>query len=319
MSSDFELEDEVEEVRELLYDIVKKAGPHGIETSLLAKEYEKQFVDCGIGQPLPSAWLRYIKVADEFDMRNEGDKIYISVIQRDNVPLQQKVASIVKETLSLDDEEIVDQDIKLKPLPLSGMPQCKTKVHILAATDPNNISIRLCAWDPMPDYLYSALAKDFSDESKKRKRIKTVQGRICVAKLPNGSWERVQIVKPSVTMGHKGYWVVFAVDVGVFHLAHEKYLQPLSDSVCAFDKVLLAKCELTGIKPNNETGIWSRNAQQAINNWLSEVQGTEIDLEPVSEWKMSKEEVPVVNARLSVNGEDLAKKLIENGYAQASE
>ncbi|CAD5215012.1 unnamed protein product [Bursaphelenchus okinawaensis] len=319
MSSDFDLEDEVEEVREMLYDILKKAGAQGIEATELAKEYDKQFVECGIGQPLPSAWLRYIKVADEFDMRHEGDKIYISVIQRDNVPIQEKVASIVKEALSKDDEEVVDQDVKLQPLPLSSMPQAKTKVHILAATDPSNISIRLCSWDPMPDYLYQALAKDFSDENKKRKRIKTVEGRICVAKLPNGSWERVQIIKPSVTMGHKGYWVVFAVDVGVFHLAHEKYLQPLSEGVCAIDKLLLAKCQLAGIKPNNETGIWSRNAQQAINNWLSDVQGTEVELEPVSEWTASKEAVPTVKARILVDGTDLSKKLIDNGYAQSSD
>lgn len=86
-----DLEDEVEEVRELLYEIVTKAGLDGIETSQLAKEYEKQFVDFGIGRPLPSNWLRYVKVADEFDMRQEGDKTFISVIQRDANKLVEKV------------------------------------------------------------------------------------------------------------------------------------------------------------------------------------------------------------------------------------
>lgn len=158
-----------------------------------------------------------------------------------------QVASIVREAFVADEEDIVEQDVTLKALPLSGMPAGKTKVHILAATDPFDISVRLSSWDPMPDYLYSALSKDFSDETRKKKRILPKEGRVCVAKLPGGSWERVQLVKPSATMGHQGYWVVFAVDVGVYHLAHEKNLQPLSSSVLAFDKVLLAKCQVSAL------------------------------------------------------------------------
>lgn len=155
------------------------------------------------------------------------------------------MASLVQESLNVEEDDLVEQDIKLNPLPLSGMPINKSKVHILSATDPSNISIRMVSWDPMPDYLYSALSKDFSDESAKKKRIATAEGRICVAKLPNGSWERVQLVRPSTTMASKGYWVVFAVDVGVYHLVQERNLQPVSNSVCAFEKVLLAKCEVS--------------------------------------------------------------------------
>lgn len=43
--------------------------------------------------------------------------------------------------------------IELNPLPLSTMPTSKTKVHVLSVTDPDNISIRLTSWDPMPGKL----------------------------------------------------------------------------------------------------------------------------------------------------------------------
>lgn len=147
--------------------------------------------------------------------------------------------------------EIVD----LKPLPLSSMPTSKSKVHVLSVTDPNNISIRLTSWDPMPgllinvllcysltsDYLYCALAKDFN-ETKSTSRVLPSDGLICVAKLPGGSWERVKLVKQSTLK--KGFYVVYAVDVGIYHLTHENNLQPLSTSLHAFKNFLLAKCKV---------------------------------------------------------------------------
>jgi hypothetical protein len=123
------------------------------------------------------------------------------------------------------------------------MPKSKAQIRILAATDPENISIRLCSWDPMPDYLYSTMAKDFSSEDAINAHVVPAEGVICAAKLENG-WERVSLVRPSKTMGNRGYWVVYALDVGMFSVVHEKKLQPLSSSVCVFDKILLAKCRV---------------------------------------------------------------------------
>jgi hypothetical protein len=53
--SDLDLNDQIEEVRELLYDIAKKSKS-GVESTLLAQEYERQFVQAGIARPLPAAW-----------------------------------------------------------------------------------------------------------------------------------------------------------------------------------------------------------------------------------------------------------------------
>jgi len=45
--SDLDLDDEIEEVRELLYDIAKKSTT-GVDSVVLAQEYERQFVQTGI-------------------------------------------------------------------------------------------------------------------------------------------------------------------------------------------------------------------------------------------------------------------------------
>jgi len=266
-------------------------------------------------------------VADEFDVRIEDGRTIIGVIQRGSLPVPVPITPLISkiESLATDDLDLEPAPpVDLKPLPLESMPNGKAKVHILAATDPWNISVRLCSWDPMPDYLYSALAKDFSDEdlmyqSRKKTRVVLTEGTICVAKLPNGSWERVTLVRPSKTFGERGYWIVYAVDVGVFHCAHQRNLQPLSSSVSAFDKVLLAKCRLAGVKPANGQQIWSRNAQQAIQDWLRDAQDTQIEMIPADEWTMADgpSAVPSVTASLIVNGEDLAEKLVAQGFAQA--
>ena len=140
---------------------------------------------------------------------------------------------------------MVEQEmIELNPLPLSSMPTSKAKVHVLSATDPDNISIRLVSWDPLPDYLYSALSKDFTSETKSNTRVMPVDGLICVAKLSNGSWERVKIIGPSKLRGDKGFYVVYLVDVGIYHVVHAKNLQPVSASLHAFKNFLLAKCKV---------------------------------------------------------------------------
>jgi hypothetical protein len=225
-----------------LYDIVKKSGS-GVESALLAQEYDRQFVQTGIARPLPAAWLRYVKAADEFEVRQEGNETIISVIQQGQLPVLKElklVEPIVEEeTPRLISLEVIDLD----PLPLSSMPTTKTKVHVLSVTDPENISIRLKSWDPLPDYLYSALSKDFND-TKNKDRVLPVDGLICVAKLSNGSWERVKLVRPSKLMGEKGFYVVYAVDVGIYHMVHQKNIQPVSPSLQAFKNYLLAKCKV---------------------------------------------------------------------------
>ncbi|KAI6176461.1 hypothetical protein M3Y97_00800600 [Aphelenchoides bicaudatus] len=316
--NDLDLNDQIEEVRELLYDIVKKSKC-GVDSVLLSQEYDRQFVQTGIARPLPAAWLRYVKAADEFEVKQEDGQTTISVVQQGQIQIPiLKDLNISSEPASVVEEKplVIPELIDLKPLGLSSMPTTKSKVHVLSVTDPENIMFRLNSWDPMPDYLYSALAKDFNEANKNASRVLPSDGLICVAKLPNGSWERVKLVKPSSLK--KGFYVVYAVDVGIYHLTHEKNLQPISASLQAFKNFLIAKCKLAKIKPANNNKLWSREAQQALSDWLSDAQDTEIEMVPSGAWKFTDgpTTVPFIEAELFINGENLANKLINLGFAE---
>jgi hypothetical protein len=78
---------------------------------------------------------------------------------------------------------------------------------------------------------------------------------------------------------------------------------------------------LANIKPANNGKIWSREAQQALNEWLSQAQDTEIEMIPIGEWSLLENNpisVPFINAELFINGEDIGKKLIVSGFAEES-
>lgn len=81
-----DLNEQIEELRELLYDIVKKSET-GVNSVILAQEYDRQFVQSGISRPMPAAWLRYVKAADEFYVRQEGDQTIISIVQQGQMPI----------------------------------------------------------------------------------------------------------------------------------------------------------------------------------------------------------------------------------------
>jgi len=315
---DLDLNETIEEVRELLYDITKQSETC-VDSETLEKEYDRQFVQTGIARPLPAAWLRYVKAADEFEVKQEGGQTFISVVQHGKIPVIKDLT--ISNDTTFEETPIAQQEIiDLKPLSLSTLPTSKTKVHVLSLTDPGNLSIRLTSWDPMPDYLYSALSKDFTNESNCNHRVVPVEGMICAAKLPNGSWERVKIVKSSKLMHSKGFYVVYAVDVGIYHLVNQKNLQPLSSAICGFKNYLLAKCQLANIKPANNSKFWSRESQLALDEWLSDAQGTEIEMVPVGEWILSDGPitVPLINADLLLNGESISQKLVKLGFAEES-
>lgn len=66
---DEQINDEIEEIRELLYDIVKDF-PTGITSTFLEEEYKKRFVHDGLAKPLPANWLNLLRHAEEFQVRD---------------------------------------------------------------------------------------------------------------------------------------------------------------------------------------------------------------------------------------------------------
>ena len=94
----------------------------------------------------------------------------------------------------------------------------------------------------MPDYLYTALQRDLNEsQSPSLSPSDIAEGLVLAAKISDASWERVKIVRRST---NSAYWVVYAVDVGFFHLVHESDFRPLTEAVHAFNKVFLAKCKV---------------------------------------------------------------------------
>ncbi|KAH7699660.1 tudor domain-containing protein, partial [Aphelenchoides avenae] len=257
--------EEAEQIIEFVYDIVKDY-PTGITSAFLEEQYDKRFVQCGIARKLPKNWLRYVKMADEFEVRQVSTFTMLYIVSKDTIPKLPVLSDLTIDHSKVDPANEVVQiskgpaseittkqesvktvpsipppKVELQPWSPSSMPTSTTHVHILSATDPDNISFRLCSWDPMPDYLYTALQRDLNEsQSLPLSPSDIAEGLVLAAKISDASWERVKVVRRSK---NPAYWVVYAVDVGFFHLVHESDFRPLTEAVHAFNKVFLAKCK----------------------------------------------------------------------------
>ncbi|KAI1717152.1 tudor domain-containing protein [Ditylenchus destructor] len=354
-----EISEEIEEVRELLYNLLKDF-PAGVTSTFLEEQYEERYVRTGIASySLPKDWLRHIKMADEFEVKQlptftmiyivnhlpaednfgASDEALISETQNGTNALEflEKVHEVNKNEANGESENSEDaiSGSKLEPMGLSSLPKIgeTTKVMVVSVMDPENIFIRLCAWDPVPDYLYSALSRiPFQSDLELPDTSEITPGEIFAARIHN-TWQRVFVIRQSDN--NTNYWVVFVIDMGFFHLVHAKDLRLLSREVEAFKKVFLAKCKIFGIKPTNQDIIdppssqqWSRSAQQAISDLLrcgnpviENVYQTSanIELVPMAEWTYSKDtplgRIPFVSGYLKVNGEDIGEKFVTMGFA----
>lgn len=157
-----------------------------------------------------------------------------------------------------------------------------------------------------------------SENSQPPPKEQVKEGNYYAAKLDDG-WERVQVIRPSTTLVGGDYWVVYAIDVGNFHLVHWKQLRFLTESVSSFNKILLAKCKLNGIK-SEANGTWSRELQQAMQDLLQSVDKSTVEFEPVGEWTkhstFSSPFFPYATGQLLIDGKNFADQLISLGLAQ---
>ncbi|KAE9556590.1 hypothetical protein FO519_000284 [Halicephalobus sp. NKZ332] len=197
------------------------------------------------------------------------------------------------------------------------MSKKKEVVHIISATDPDNISIQFAAWHPAPAYLSSAMTRD-SENSQPPPKESIKEGGFFAAKLID-TWERVQIMRPSSTTLGGDYWVVYAVDVGNFHLIHRNQLRSLTESVSNFNKILLAKCRLDGIK-KNETNTWSRELQEAMQDLLQSANKSTVEFQPTGEWTkfnlFNAPGLPYASGQLFIDGKDFAQQLVSMGLVE---
>ncbi|MFH4982365.1 hypothetical protein AB6A40_009074 [Gnathostoma spinigerum] len=95
---DLDVSEEMEVVRELLYESIKNKFPSGVMADHLAKIYQETCEATGMGPPLPTDWLNHIRVAEEFEVFNRGPIVMVYTRQRDAPALR---LDAIKNSISL--------------------------------------------------------------------------------------------------------------------------------------------------------------------------------------------------------------------------
>lgn len=83
-----DVSEEMEEIRELFYDLIKSKFPTGVTVEHLEKVYKENYEQNKSGPTLPFNWLEHIRVADEFEVVNRGPIVMVYTRQRNAPSIQ---------------------------------------------------------------------------------------------------------------------------------------------------------------------------------------------------------------------------------------
>ncbi|KAK0417476.1 hypothetical protein QR680_013032 [Steinernema hermaphroditum] len=183
-------------------------------------------------------------------------------------------------------------------------------VSILYMEDPDNISVRPCSLDPIPEYMYNSLSRDW-ETLPPLAESDVIGGSLYIAKTKHG-FERVRAVR-----SEEGLWRVFAIDIGAYEEVAVADLKALT-TVGSFMKVMMLKCRLDGLIPNSPEEKWPDNSRTVLADIARSAK--KVQLVPVGEWaKWSCEDslipVPYVTCRLEVDNVDVSRLLVDRGVA----
>ncbi|TKR78365.1 hypothetical protein L596_019176 [Steinernema carpocapsae] len=201
---------------------------------------------------------------------------------------------------------------KFEPLVAKEMTTGKPfPVYILHVTDPDNISVRPCSLDPIPEYMYKSLSRDWEALSP-ISESEVVIGGVYIAKV-DSRYERVRVTRQKSVDS----WTVFTIDVGSYETVHASDLKALT-TAGSFMKVMMIKCRLDGIMPNSPDEKWPESTQAVLLDLMKTAKT--VQLSPVSEWTKWRHEdavIPIMQTgcRVEVDGVDVAKLLIKSGLA----
>ncbi|VDK77703.1 unnamed protein product [Onchocerca ochengi] len=133
------------------------------------------------------------------------------------------------------------EGVELVAMELSDMPKKRFAAHVLAVFDAYNISIRQCSFDPIPDYISSAVKRDSLAQPSPPPFSELIPGRFYAAKLhPDSNWDRVQLLGPSAI--DADCFRVYAVDIGSFGIVRKSNIRHLKIPN-GLRKILMAKCK----------------------------------------------------------------------------
>uniref|UniRef100_A0A914HTT1 Tudor domain-containing protein n=1 Tax=Globodera rostochiensis TaxID=31243 RepID=A0A914HTT1_GLORO len=314
-------DDEVEEIRELIYEILKEF-PAGITSTFLEQKYTERYVD-----------------KEEFELKDVSTFTMLYLVQTkspsirpDAVQLQLQLSTERSNGVktSHDEDSVTSPNVvpfnsaEFEPIPLSSLPQPTGDpllIKLISGIDPDAIYFRLTTWLPYCEYLYAALSRLPSAE-----QFEPKIGEILATKV-NERWERVEMVRPS--SADSNYWVVWAVDEGYFHAVHRNQLRPLTKAVTAFNKIFLAKCKLDIDRPrpvqNGKTmerhNIWSPAVQHFVGKSLLKAamrSDCRVEIVPTNDgWEyLEAEQIPTCTAKLLIDGADFAKQMELMGFVE---
>ncbi|KAK6102452.1 Tudor domain family protein [Brugia pahangi] len=210
-------------------------------------------------------------------------------------------------------------EVELVAMELSEMPKKRFAAHILTVFDADNINIRQCSFDPIPDYITSAVKRDSLAQPSPPPFSELIPGRFYAAKLrPDSNWERIQLLGPSTV--DADCFRVYAVDIGLFGIVRKSNMRHLK-TPNGLRKILMAKCKIAGIKPKSGGDVWSRESQAMICNVLTSAE--HIEVEPVSDWELFGDPdcimVPFATVKIFADGKSVDQMIVEQGYAQYSD
>ncbi|KAK6743349.1 hypothetical protein RB195_010545 [Necator americanus] len=224
--ADVDVSEEMEEVRELLYEMIKKNFPMGVSSSHLAQKYHEEYVSKGLGRELPEDWLVQVAEAEEFEAQTRGPLTILFVrlsntnsFKRSSVPhtdvkvvtsgsvsADMELAKLRKDRYPLQHAETLSSSSStLKP---------KCDVIVVAFETSKNLHIRASADDPVFESLKVDMRKFYADNPSDRKVqiYEVLSGGAYALCDAAGNWFRVIAVE----LPRSGTVKCFFCDVGVF-------------------------------------------------------------------------------------------------------
>ncbi|CAB3402694.1 unnamed protein product [Caenorhabditis bovis] len=248
--SDMDDSEEMEEIREVLYEMIKKNFPMGVAATHLAEKYHEEYVEKGLGRELPEDWLQQVTAAEEFEAQTRGP-ITILFVRLSNTSSFKRppINSVNVRVISTDREPTTEELNKLKhrketePLEhaktlskLSSSLKESNKVLVVSADSPLRFFIRASIDENQFERIGATLAEYYAQElppSPLDSRVAIYQiicGGAYALQDSSGSWFRVIAKEPP----HAGMVLCHFVDVGVcekFPVAAIRLLPPAGHPV----------------------------------------------------------------------------------------
>ncbi|XGW17873.1 hypothetical protein V3C99_002466 [Haemonchus contortus] len=224
--ADMDVSEEMEEVRELLYEMIKKNFPMGVSSSHLAQKYHEEYVSKGLGRELPEDWLVQVAEAEEFEAQTRGPLTILFVrlsnttsYKRAPIP-NTDVKVMTSGSMTADAERMklrkdrypLQHAETLSTCSTSLQPKCD--VIVVAFESSRELYIRAVADDPVFDSMKIDMRKFYAENSSDRRVqiYEVLSGGAYALCDAAGDWFRVIAVE----LPRSGTIKCFFCDVGVF-------------------------------------------------------------------------------------------------------